>query len=136
MTDPSSRHSHYATSIAPWLSVPDGRTAIAFYTGSFGAEEVERLEGDDGHVVVAQLSLDGARFWIQEDAESSPPALGGVSVRMIVTVQDPDQAFDRAVAGGATPVASMHDAHGWRTGRLTDPFGHHWEFAKPLTNNR
>ncbi|HEV8448208.1 MAG TPA: hypothetical protein VGQ44_15365 [Gemmatimonadaceae bacterium] len=50
----------------------------------------------------------------------------------IVVVGDPDQLFGRAVAGGANAVASMHNAHGWRTGRVADPFGHHWEFAKPL----
>jgi PhnB protein len=125
--------SKLATSIAPWLSVPDGHSAVAFYTASFGAVELERLEDDAGHVVVAQLSLGGARFWVQMDFDSSPAALGGISVRMIVTVGDPDQLFERAVAAGATQVASMHDAHGWRTGRVSDPFGHHWEFAKPLT---
>ena len=28
-----------------------------------------------------------------------------------------------------TPVA---DAHGWRLGRVVDPFGHHWEIGRPL----
>jgi len=125
--------SNFETSIAPWLSVPDGESAVEFYTASFGAVELERLENDAGHVVVAQLSLGGARFWVQMDSDSSPAALGGISVRMIVTVGDPDQLFERAVAAGATPVSPMHDDHGWRTGRVADPFGHHWEFAKPLT---
>ena len=124
--------SNFATSIAPWLSVPDGDSAVQFYTASFGAVELERLEDNAGSVVVAQLSLGDARFWVQVDVASSPAALGGISVRMIVTVRDPDQLFERAVAAGATEVASMHDAHGWRTGRVSDPFGHHWEFATPL----
>jgi PhnB protein len=132
MTGHDSGDSTIAASIAPWLSVPDGRSAVEFYTASFGAVELERLEDDAGHVVVAQLSLSGARFWVQMDVASSPTALGGISVRMIVTVGDPDQLFERAVAAGATQVSSMHDAHGWRTGRVTDPFGHQWEFAKPL----
>ena len=128
-----SADSNFAASIAPWLSVPDGLSAIEFYTTSFGAVELERLEDDAGHVVVAQLSLRGARFWVQMDSDSSPAALGGISVRMIVIVGDPDKLFERAVAAGATQVSSMHNAHGWRTGRVSDPFGHHWEFAKPLT---
>src|SRR5262249_34115692 len=132
MTELASRDSSSATSIAPWLSVPDGDAALAFYTASFGAVELERLEDDAGKVVVAQLSLGQARFWLQADAESTPAALGGISVRMIVTVSDPDQLFERAVSAGATNVAAMHDAHGWRTGRVSDPFGHHWEFAKQL----
>ena len=128
--------SNFATTIAPWLSVPDADSAVEFYTASFGAVELERLEDDAGSVVIAQLSLSDARFWVQMDADSSPAALGGISVRMIVTVRDPDQLFERAVAAGATKVSSMHDAHGWRTGRVSDPFGHHWEFAKPLTRAR
>jgi PhnB protein len=94
---------------------------------------LERLEDEAGQVVVAQLSLGEAHFWVQMDVESTPTALGGISVRMVVTVNDPDQVFGRAVASGATTIASMHDAHGWRTGRVSDPFGHQWEFAKPLT---
>jgi PhnB protein len=120
------------TSIAPWLSVPDGTAAVEFYKASFGAVELYRLE-DAGKVVVAQLSLDGAKFWLQMDLDSSPAAVGGTSVRMIVTVEDPDQLFERAVAAGATRVAPVTDAHGWRTGRVADAFGHHWEFARPLT---
>ena len=120
------------TSIAPWLSVPDGKAALEFYTAAFGAVELERLEDDAGHVIVAQLALGKARFWLQMDVESTPTALGGISVRMVVTVNDPDQVFGRAVANGATTVSPMHDAHGWRAGRVSDPFGHQWEFAKPL----
>lgn len=136
MTGLESGDSNLPTNFAPWLSVPDAQSAVEFYTTSFGAVEVERLEDDAGRVLVAQLSLRGARFWVQMDVDSSPAALGGISVRMIVTVGDPDRLFERAVAAGATQVSSMHDAHGWRTGRVADPFGHHWEFAKPLTADR
>ena len=134
MTQRTFEDSNNATSIAPWLSVPDGTAALEFYTTAFGPVELERLEDEAGQVVVAQLTLGEARFWLQMDVESTPTALGGISVRMVVTVNDPDQAFDRAVAKGATTIASMHDAHGWRTGRVSDPFGHHWEFAKPLAS--
>src|SRR5271154_5903697 len=103
MTGLVSGDSNFATSIAPWLSVPDGDSAVRFYTASFGTRELERLEDDAGHVVVAQLSLGDARFWLQTDVDSSPAALGGISVRMIVTVSDPAQLFERAVGGGATP---------------------------------
>jgi uncharacterized glyoxalase superfamily protein PhnB len=26
----------------------------------------------------------------------------------------------------------MHEEYGWRTGRVTDPFGHDWEMSKQL----
>jgi PhnB protein len=51
---------------------------------------------------------------------------------MIVTVDDPDALFARAVTAGATVVSPVHEEHGWRTGRVTDPFGHDWEMSKPI----
>ena len=44
----------------------------------------------------------------------------------------PDAAFDRAVDAGATIVWPVRNGHGWRLGRVVDPFGHHWEIGKPL----
>jgi PhnB protein len=122
------------TRIAPWLAVSDGAKAVAFYKEAFGATEVDRL-ADGDRVVVAHLSIDGAAFWIQEDAASSPREGGVSSVRMIVTVDDPLAWFARALAAGATKVADVHDAHGWRTGRVTDPFGHDWELSKRLAES-
>jgi PhnB protein len=119
------------TSIAPWLSVSDGPSALDYYTAAFGAVERYRLEDDAGRVVVARLAIDQADFWLQEDPGSVPPA-GGGPVRMILTVDDPDSVFGRAVAAGATEIAPVSDDHGWRVGRLADPFGHHWEISRPL----
>jgi PhnB protein len=119
------------TSIAPWLSVSDGPSALDYYTAAFGAVERYRLEDDAGRVVIARLAIDQADFWLQEDPDSIPPA-GGGPVRMILTVDDPDSVFARAVAAGATEIAPVSDDHGWRVGRLADPFGHHWEVGRPL----
>src|SRR5262245_49242651 len=112
--------------IAPWLSVADATRAVDYYRKAFGAVEVERLEDENGDVMVAQLSIGGAIVWVQEDGETNPGALGGRSpVRMILIVDDPDSLFARAVAAGATEIAAVHEEHGWRVGRLADPSGHH-----------
>lgn len=120
------------TSIAPWLSVKNATEALAYYKAAFGAIELERLEDDAGDVVLAQLAIQGADFWIQSDAESSPEALKGRSARMILTVDDPDTVFARAVAAGATEVAPIYEGNGWRIGRIADPCGHHWEIGRRL----
>jgi len=120
------------TAIEPWLNVPDAREASDFGLNAFGAVEAYRLDDDDGRPVVARLSIDGAAFWIQGDAEASPIAPGVGSVRMILSVEDPDDLFEPAVDAGAAAVAPVHDEHGWRTGRLTDPFGHDWEVSRRL----
>ena len=120
------------TSIAPWLSVSRATEAVDHYKAAFGAVERYRLEDDAGKVVVAQLAIEGADFWLQEDVDSSPEFQDRRSVRMILTVDDPDAVFEQAIAAGATEVAAVSEGHGWRIGRVADPFGHHWEIGKPL----
>jgi PhnB protein len=120
------------TSIAPWLSVSRATEAVGYYKAAFGAVERYRLEDDAGKVVVAHLAIDEADFWLQEDVDSSPESVDRRSVRMILTVDDPDSVFEQAIAAGATEVAAVYEGHGWRIGRVADPFGHHWEIGKPL----
>lgn len=119
--------------IAPWLAVSDPQKAVDFYNAAFGSVELYRLAGDDGTLAVAQLSIGGAVFWVQDDADTSPKVPGAGSVRMILSVDDPDSLFEQAVAAGGAVVAPMHEDYGWRTGRLIDPFGHDWEVSRQLS---
>src|SRR6266478_8463046 len=88
----------FRCSIAPWLSVRNSAQAVNFYKSAFGATEAYRLE-DPGGGVVAKLSVDGAEFWLSDESPEhgnfSPESLGGGSVRMILTVADPDAVFAR-----------------------------------------
>ncbi len=118
------------------LSVRNGAKAVDFYTAAFAAETLFRLDGEDGGVV-AQLSVGGAIFWVADESPEhlnfSPETLGGGTVRLVMIVDDPDAAFDRAVAAGASIVSPVADQpYHWRVGRVADPFGHHWEIGKPL----
>lgn len=125
----------YPCSIAPWLSVRNGAQAVDFYKSAFGAIEVYRLEVPGGGVV-AKLSVDGAEFWLSgeppESGNVSPELPGGGAIRMILTVADPDGVFAQALTAGASEVFPVGEAHGWRLGRMVDPFGHHWEIGRPL----
>ena len=124
-----------AYSVAPMLSVRNGARAVEFYKAAFGATEVFRIESPDG-AVVCRLSVEGAEFWVSDEspdnANYSPESLGGGTVRMILTVPDPDAVFARAIAAGARSVVPVKEDYGWRLGRVVDPFGHHWEIGHPL----
>ena len=123
------------TSIVPWLCVRGGARAVEFCKAAFGAVEVFRM--GDGDSVVARLSVDGAEFWLSDESPEhfnfSPESLGGITVRIILTVPDPDAVFARAISAGAKEVYPVSEEHEWRIGRVVDPFGHHWEIGKPLT---
>lgn len=123
------------TSIAPMLSVRRGAEALAFYKDAFGASELFRIDSPTGEVV-ARLSVNGAEFWVADESPEhlnfSPETLSGGTVRMVMIVDDPDEAFEKAVAAGAKIVRPMSSDHGWRLGRVVDTFGHHWEIGKPL----
>lgn len=125
-----------ATTLAPLLSVRDGARAIEFYKAAFDADEVMRIDDPSGDVV-ARLAVGGAEFWLADESPAhdncSPATLGGSTVRMVLTVADPDATFAQAIAAGASEVYAVADQpYGWRLGRLTDPFGHQWEICKPL----
>ncbi|MGA8149392.1 MAG: VOC family protein [Terriglobales bacterium] len=136
MADESTSAKNQRTSIAPMLSVRNGARAIEFYKAAFGAGELFRVDDESSGAVVARLSVGDAEFWLADESPEhlnfSPESLGGGSVRMVMIVGDPDAAFEQAVKAGATVVKPVGDEHGWRLGRIVDPFGHHWEIGKPL----
>lgn len=121
------------SNIQPELWLDRAGAAVAFYEAAFGAVLLHRVgEGDD---IVAQLSIGGAAFWVASASPDrkrfSPQAIGGATSRTLLVVDDPDTVFEQAVAAGATPIAQVTDEHGWRVGRIIDPFGHEWEIGKP-----
>ena len=121
--------------IAPWLTVQSGEKASAFYRAAFGAVETYRLEIPGGGLVV-KLSVEDSEFWVSSDnsenADNDAESLGGGSVRMILTVGNPEAVFKRALEAGASEVFPISEDHGWKLGRLIDPFGLHWEIGHPL----
>jgi Uncharacterized protein conserved in bacteria len=121
-------------SLAPMLSVRRGTDAVAFYKTAFGASELFKIE--DGGAVVAQLAVQGAKFWVADESPShqnfSPETLGGATARFVLVVDDPAAFHAKALAAGAREVWPVHKEYGWLMGRVVDPFGHHWEIGKPL----
>lgn len=123
-----------AVSLAPMLSVRRGADAVAFYKAAFGASELFKIE--DSGSVVAQLAVQGAKFWVADESPShqnfSPETLGGATARFVLVVDDPAAFHAKALAAGAREVWPVHNEYGWLMGRVVDPFGHHWEIGKPL----
>jgi len=119
-----------STSIAPWLTVRDSIAAVDFYKSAFGAVETYRLDGEGGGII-ARLSVNGAEFWVSEGGvlDNESENVGGHTIRMILTVADPETIFASALKSGATEIFPIGVDHGWKLGRLVDPFGLHWEIG-------
>jgi PhnB protein len=122
------------TSIQPELWVDAPSDAAAFYQAAFGATVLHRVgEGDD---IVVQLAVGDAAFWVAGTSATmrrlSPRAANGTTSRTLLVVDDPDSVHRQAVAAGATESSPVGNEHGWRLGRIVDPFGHEWEIGVPL----
>ena len=123
----------------PYLTVPNGTAAIAFYKTAFGAVEHElHLAPGTTRVMNACLSINGGIFMLSDDFSdkagkepSTPEALHGSPVMIHLQVEDVDAAWERAVAAGAIVVLPLADQFwGDRYGQLNDPFGHRWSMAQ------
>src|SRR4051794_32693619 len=128
------RHTGRVTEIQPELWVDRAGEAIAFYEAAFGATVLHRVGvGDD---IVAQLAIGGAAFWVAASSSAakrfSPEAIDGATGRTLLVTDDPDVVVRKAVAAGAIELSPVGEEHGWRLGRITDPFGHDWEIGAPL----
>jgi len=125
------------TTLTPMLTVRDAAKAIEFYQRAFGATEAAPPVRSPTGQIVAQLAIDGQRFFVVDENAAaynlSPQALNGTSVRLNLVVADPDAVAARAVAAGASVVFPIADQpYGMRQGRVADPFGHHWLIGRPL----
>ena len=107
---------------------------MAYYEAAFNARVLHRVgEGDD---IVAQLAVGNAAFWVAAADPSvqrlSPEEMKGATGRTLLVVDEPETVLEQAVRAGATKVAAVSEEHGWRLGRLVDPFGHEWEIGTPV----
>lgn len=113
-----------------WVDHPE--EAIRFYEAGFGAHVAHSMGTGDERL--AQLDVDGARFWVgaaDPDLHRASPASGSLTNRTLLVVDDPDGFVARAAAAGAEVTSPVGDEHGWRLGRLVDPSGHEWEIGHP-----
>lgn len=121
-------------SIQPELWVERATDAVAFYVKAFGATVVHRV--GEGNEIVAQLAVGDAMFWVATAGPSmgrfSPRAIGGGTSRTLLVVDHPEAVMSAAVDAGAAATSDVDEEHGWKIGRITDPFGHEWEIGKPV----
>lgn len=119
-----------ASSITPFLAIPDARGAIAFYRDVFGARVVDVTEMGG---VVAHAVLDFGHGLLQLGEPMpdyhlvAPPSGGDDCYSLGLYVPDVDAVVAAAEAAGAVirePVADF--VSGDRYASIRDPFGVRW----------
>lgn len=120
--------------LAPHLVCDGASDAIAFYKNAFGAEPMMRLDGPNGRIMHASVTVNGAVVMLVDENKEygiiGPKSLGGTSVTLHLAVPDVDKSFARAVEAGARPIMPPADMFwGDRYSQVEDPFGHRWSLA-------
>lgn len=120
--------------VIPYLSVDGAAAAIDFYRAVFGATERMRMDGPGGKIGHAELEFGDSLVMLAdafpEMGGTTPTALGGTPVTVMLYVEDVDAVFARAIAAGGTVGRPVEDQfYGDRAGEFLDPFGHTWFVA-------
>ncbi|MEM8729542.1 MAG: VOC family protein [Pseudomonadota bacterium] len=124
--------------IIPYLQVTNTGDAIAWYETVFDATETRtRLVAPDGTCMNAEIQIEGSTLMLADEnagiGSLSPAHLEGTSVVLDLHVADVDAVFAKALVEGAEQIYPLADQfYGDRSGRLRDPFGHHWILATRL----
>lgn len=125
--------------LSAYITVKEAAKAIEFYKAAFGAKELFRLTmGSPDSVGHAELLINDTLIMLSEEfpgMSKSPQTLGGTPVTFCLIVDNADAAFDKAVAAGATVLRAVADQfYGFRSGCVTDPFGHVWMIQHQTEN--
>ena len=120
--------------VSPYLCVEDGARAIDFYTSVLGATEKMRMDGPDGKIGHAELTLGDSVIMLADEypdmGHLSPTRIGGTPVTLHTYVEDVDAVFEKALAAGAKSLRPVENQfYGDRSGQFEDPFGHKWNVA-------
>jgi uncharacterized glyoxalase superfamily protein PhnB len=118
------------------MGYADARAAVEWLCNAFGLEKLAVVEGDDGRISHAELTLGGDAIVmlgsIQNDTLGLrvPREIGAITGGIYVAVDDLEAHYDRAQAAGAEIVQELtDDGFGGRYSAL-DLEGHPWGFGR------
>jgi len=120
-----------AHTLNSYITIKDCSAAIEFYKKAFGATEGVRLLMPNGSIAHAEVLIEGSLLMMADEnlewGNKSPLTIGGNPMTFGLYVKDANQAFQKAIDAGATPVMPVTDMfYGDRVGQIMDPFGYKW----------
>ena len=123
--------------IIPALRYRDAPSAIDFLCQAFGFERHLVVQGNEGKIDHAQLTLGNAMVILSSIVDSpygplvrQPDVAGGVTQSPYIIVADADAHYERTLAAGAKILIGLMDQdYGGRGYSCADPEGHVWNFG-------
>jgi len=113
--------------VNPFLIVEGAPKLIQFLKQTFDAKVEESVEGPDGRIAHAELTV-GDSIIMMADAT---PKYGATAVHLYVYLENVDFTFKRALEAGASSVQEPADQfYGDRTAGVKDPAGNYWWIAQ------
>jgi PhnB protein len=133
------------STVTPYLLIPGADEAVEFYKRAFNAEEILRMDADDGRIVHTEIRVGDSPVMIGDPTlvgsrEEDQRRTSLPSVQLFLYVEDVDAVVQQALAAGATRFAAVqdHELEGDRRGAVRDPFGNVWWIAthvKPISRD-
>jgi PhnB protein len=110
--------------VTPWVISADTARLIEFTKAAFGAQELGRVPGPDGHSIGHAEVRIGDSVVMMFDAQDGWP---NTPAFLRLYVPDAAAAFQSALAAGATAVTEVTMLFfGDQVGRIRDPLGNLW----------
>lgn len=137
--DVSSKTPAGFNTLSAYIVVDNAAAAIELYQNGFGAELISQAPvPETGKIMNAQMRIGDSMLMLMDEFPDhnsmGPNKRGGTSVTLHLYVDDVDSAYQQAVNAGFTAAMPPSDMFwGDRWGLLTDPFGHAWSMATPLS---
>jgi uncharacterized glyoxalase superfamily protein PhnB len=118
-------------SITPFISVKGAAQLLDFLREAFGAEEIARVELEDGTIGHAETTI-GDSIVMLFDAKDGWPWTPSF---LRLYVDDGDAVFAQALKAGASAITEMTNMPwGDRVGRVRDPLGNLWWIMTRIEN--
>jgi PhnB protein len=117
------------TTVTPGLIINGAADAIELYKDALGAEEIYRMDDDNGKIMHACILIGNSNVFISDTSEKMDCADPSKS-SFYLYLDDVDSAYSRATQAGMKGLHEVRDMFwGDRTGTVVDRFGNHWTLA-------
>lgn len=117
----------YYSPVMPYLVVSDADGFIEFIRRVFNAEEMLRVNNDDGSVMHCEYIVNGGTIMFGEAGGHWP----AFPCAMYLVVKDVDGLYEKALANGATGNQEPDDRGYGRAAGFLDKWGNQWWLNDP-----